>query len=217
MKKILTVLAAAAIIIASCSKPAVDEKAAKQQQLQEYKQQVIRPATENRNTRKRIKCKPDEEDVVNVEVKELETKPFEHFIEVTGEAEADLNVNVSPESIGVIDSILVKEGEQVRKGQILGKLNTSALNRSMEEIQIQLDLAKTNFQRQKNLWDQNIGSEMQFLQAKTNMESLEKRLEGVKAQIEMSEIESPVDGVVDVIYQKKGEIGSPQVSFCQRW
>ncbi len=214
MKKILIALSAAAFLLTSCSKPATDDRAAKQQQLQEYKQEVYNLQQKIESLEEELNANSDEE-VVNVEVKELESKPFEHFIEVTGEAEADLNVNVSPESIGVIDSILVKEGEQVRKGQILGKLNTSALNRSMEDIQIQLDLAKTNFQRQKNLWDQNIGSEMQFLQAKTNKESLEKRLEGIKAQLEMSEIESPVNGVVDVIYQKKGEIGSPQAPFAK--
>ncbi len=101
------------------------------------------------------------------------------------------------------------------RGQVLGKLKTDALERSLEELKIQLDLAETNFQRQKNLWDQNIGSEMQFLQTKTNKESLEKRIDGIQAQLEMAEIKSPVNGVVDVVYQEKGEIGGPQAPFAK--
>ncbi len=213
MKRILIGITAA-VIVASCSKPAENDEAAMRQQLQEYKQQQYELDQKIEALEKQLSDSTEEE-TVQVEVKQLEARPFEHFIEVTGEVEADQNVNVSPESVGVIESILVKEGQRVSKGQLLAKLNTTTLERSMEDIQIQLDLANTNFQRQKNLWDQNIGSEMQFLQAKTNKESLEKRLEGLKAQLEMSEIESPVDGVVDVIYQKKGEIAGPQQPFAK--
>lgn len=215
MKKILVLLSVVAtIILAACNKPATDDVASKRQQLKEYKQQMHILEQQIDSLEEDLALVEDVE-VVNVEVKELNSRPFEHFVEVTGGVEADLNVNVSPESVGVIDSILVSEGEWVSKGKILGKLNTSTLERSLEEVQIQLDLAKTNFERQKNLWDQNIGSEMQFLQSKTNMESMEKRLEGIQAQMRMSQIKSPVDGVVDVIYQKKGEIGSPQVPFAK--
>lgn len=76
-------------------------------------------------------------------------------------------------------------------------------------------MTSTNFKRQQNLWDQNIGSEMQFLEAKTNMESLEKKVESLTAQIRMSEIRSPVSGVVDILYQKEGEMGSPQIPFAK--
>ena len=213
MKKILIALAAAVMVV-SCSKPAADDEAAKRQQLKEYKQQLHDLEQQIESLEQELEA-TEETEVVNVKVNELESRLFEHFIEVTGEVEADLNINVSPESAGVIQSILVSEGEWVSKGDVLAQLNTEALERSMEEIQIQYDLAKTNYQRQKNLWDQNIGSEMQYLQAKTNMESLEKRLEGIRAQIDMAVIKAPVSGVVDVIYQKKGEIGSPQLPFAK--
>lgn len=213
MKKILIVLSAT-IIAVSCSQPPADDLASKRQQLQQYKQQ-LHDLEQQIETLEEELAGTEEDEVVAVKVNELETRTFEHYIEVTGEVEADLNINVSPESAGIIESILVSEGEQVSKGQVLAKLNTSALERTLEETQIQYDMAKTNYQRQKNLWDQNIGSEMQYLQAKTNMESLEKRIEGIKAQMAMAEVESPVSGVVDVIYQKKGEIGSPQVPFAK--
>ncbi|MBT6005670.1 MAG: efflux RND transporter periplasmic adaptor subunit, partial [Prolixibacteraceae bacterium] len=160
-------------------------------------------------------AKTVEDEVVKVKVAELNNQLFEHFIEVTGKVEADLDVDISPESSGIIESILVKEGERVSKGQVLAKLKIDALQRSLDEMEIQLDLANTNFERQKNLWEQNIGSEMQFLQAKTNKESLQKRIEGLEAQMEMAEIKSPVTGVLDIIYQKKGQIGSPQFPFAK--
>jgi membrane fusion protein, multidrug efflux system len=213
MKRITTFLAIA-IFLASCSSKQVSDEESKRSELQKYKQQLTEleakiSALEN----DLAGSKRDER--VKISVTELEKQRFEHFIEVTGKVEADLDVDVSPESAGVIETVLVTEGQQVSKGQVLGRLNTDALERNLDEMKIQLELAETNFQRQKNLWDQNIGSEMQFLQAKTNKESMEKRIEGLKAQIKMSEIKSPVDGVVDIVYQKNGEIGSPQIPFAK--
>lgn len=213
MKRIATIITAA-FFFAACSSTTVSDEQSKRKELQEYKKQLTElqakiAVLENELTT----TAPDER--VKISVTALENQRFEHFIEVTGKVEADLDVNVSPESVGVIENVMVAEGDQVKKGQVLGKLNTDALARSMDEMKIQLELAETNFQRQKNLWDQNIGSEMQFLQAKTNKESLVKRIAGLKAQIKMSEITSPVDGVVDIVYQKEGEIGSPQVPFAK--
>lgn len=213
MKKFL-ILVTTVIVAAACSKPVADTQEAKRQQLNEYKQQLHDLEQQIEVLEKELAA-TEEEEVVNVKVAELSIQQFEHFIEVTGEVEADLNVNVSPETAGVIEEIKVKEGDRVSKGDVLAELRTETLERTLEETQIQYDLAKTNYQRQKNLWDQNIGSEMQYLQAKTNMESLEKRLESVQSQIDMAFIESPISGVVDVIYQKKGEIGSPQVPFAK--
>lgn len=213
MKKILIVIAAAIIFVA-CSAPTANDEVAKRQQLQEYKQQLheLKQKIEMLETELSSKEKLD---VVNVKVTELKETTFEHFIEVNGKVEAEMNVDVSPESAGVINEVYVTEGQVVSIGFVMAKLSTEMLDRTVEELTIQLELATTNYNRQKNLWDQNIGSEMQFLQAKNNMESLEKRIESVKSQIEMAEIKSPVNGVVDVVYQKKGHIGSPQVPFAK--
>lgn len=213
MKKII-IIAIAALFMAACSNTNVSDEASKRKELQQYKQELSQLEQKIEALEKELEGTKTEE-AVRISVAELDSQRFEHFIEVTGEVEADLNVNVSPESAGVIESVNVKEGERVSKGQILGKLKTDALDRTLEELRIQLDLAETNFQRQKNLWDQNIGSEMQFLQAKTNKESLEKRIDGIQAQLEMAEIKSPIDGVIDDVYQEKGEIGGPQVPFAK--
>jgi membrane fusion protein, multidrug efflux system len=213
MKRITTFIAAA-IFLASCSSTTISDEETKRSELQKHKQQLTELQAKIATLENELDDTKSEERV-KISVTELDKQRFEHFVEVTGKVEADLDVNVSPESAGVIETVLVTEGQQVIKGQVLGRLNTNALERSMEEMKIQLELAETNFQRQKNLWDQNIGSEMQFLQAKTNMESMEKRIDGLNAQIKMSEIKSPIDGVIDIVFQKKGEMGSPQIPFAK--
>lgn len=209
------ILLIAVLFLASCaSKPAEDDGQTKLQQLQTYKQELSKLKHKISTLEAELSIK-EEKEIINVNVSELKNEVFEHFFEVTGNVEAELDINVSPESAGIIEEVLVNEGMKVTKGQVLGKLNTNALQRSLDELQIQQELANTTFERQKNLWNQNIGSEIEFLQAKTNKESLEKRVEGMNAQIEMAIINSPIDGVIDIVFQKKGQIGSPQVPFAK--
>ena len=215
MKNILMVIAAA-IIVVSCSAPAAspENETVKREQLQLYKQELhaLKQKIEDLETEL---SSGEKDEVVKVNVTVLNAELFEHFIEVTGKVEAEQDVDVSPETAGVIMEVYVKEGDKVSKGKILAKLNTDILERSMDELEVQLDLANINFQRQDNLWKQNIGSEMQYLQAKNSKEGLEKRIESLKAQMAMAKIKSPLSGVVDVVYQKKGHIGSPQVPFAK--
>lgn len=200
--------------MASCSGTPDNSVEAKRKQLTAYKQELQAIQTKIA----RLEAELDSARKIEyVSVKTLDVVPrrFEHFFEVTGNVEADEEVNVSPESAGKIMDILVREGRQVKKGTVLATLNTDMLDQSIEETRISLELARTTFERQKNLWDQKIGSELQFLQAKSGKESLERRLESLQAQKEMTVIKSPVDGVVDVIFQKRGEIGSPQLPFAK--
>jgi len=213
MKRLVLVVAAA-VLLAACNNTKLSDEESKRRELQKYKQELNDLETKiNALENELAGTRTDES--VRVSVTELNSQRFEHFIEVTGKVEADLDVNVSPESAGIIRDVLVTEGQQVSKGQVLGRLSTDALERAMDELSVQLQLAETNFNRLKNLWDQNIGSEMQFLQARTEKETLEKRIESLKAQMAMSEIKSPVEGVVDIVFQKKGEMGSPQVPFAK--
>ncbi len=213
MKKIIFSLITVAVL-AACSSTSVDDAEAKRTLLQKYKQQQHELTQKIADLEKEL-AGTEEKEIIKVKVEEINPQTFEHFIEVTGKVEAINDVDVSPESAGIIEDVFVKEGQKINKGEIMATLRSEALQRSLDQLKIQYDLAVTNYKRQKNLWDQNIGSEMQFLQAKTNMESLEKQMEGLKAQLEMSDIKSPVTGVVDVIYQKKGEIGSPQIPFAK--
>lgn len=213
MKRTMMILTVAIFAVA-CSKQTGSDEQAKKEQLQVYKQQLhdIKQQIEVLEAELKLTKK---EEAVNVKVMEIKESTFEHFIDVTAKVEAEYNIDVSPETSGVLTDIFVTEGQNVSKDFVMAKLSTEILERSIEELKIQLELATTNFNRQKNLWDQKIGSEMQFLQAKNNKESLEKRIEGLKAQISMSEIKAPISGIVDVVYQKKGNIGSPQIPFAK--
>ena len=213
MKKILIGILSV-IILASCGSTGVESEDGKRQLLQQYKQEQHELEQKINDLEKELAIN-DKEEVVKVRVDSLRKQKFEHFIEVTGQVEAEQDVNVSPESVGVIKEILVKEGQKVSKGQILARLNTEMPESQLQEVEVQLNLANTNYERQKNLWDQNIGSEMQYLQAKNNKESLEKRIESLKTQIKMAEVKSPINGVVDIVYQEKGHIGSPQTPLAK--
>lgn len=151
-----------------------------------------------------------------VETKLIQPEKFEHFFEVSGTVTTDDNVTLSAESAGQIKSILVKEGQKVNAGQVLVKLNTATIESSIEEVKIALELATTVYERQKKLWEQKIGSEIQFLQAKNNKESLDQKLKTLQTQLALSIVKAPGEGVVDEIYRKEGEMvmpGTPMVQF----
>lgn len=216
-RKMIPQLAAllAVVVLASCSAGnAENDTQAKQAQLVEYKQQLHELELKIAELEKELKDSLEVEKI-QVVLSELQPQTFEHFIEVSGSVEADQEVNVSPEGSGQILEIKVREGDRVSKGTVLATLNSEPIERTIDEVEINLELARTTFERQKNLWDQNIGSELQYLQAKSTKDALEKQLQGLKAQKSMSTITAPVDGVIDVIYQKQGQIASPQVPFAK--
>jgi RND family efflux transporter MFP subunit len=147
-------------------------------------------------------------DFIPVEVKEMVPEEFNHFIIAYGEVEAVDYALVSPEMPGQIKKIHVNEGQRVSNGQLLITLNTESLESQINQIETNLELATETFEKQKRLWEQNIGSEMQYLQAKANKESLEAQLKATKAQLRMSQIRAPFTGYVDKIYQKAGELAT---------
>lgn len=150
----------------------------------------------------------------NVSIDTIAARPFEHYIQVQGTVESEDNITVSAESAGVIRRILVKEGQRVSKGQVLAEIDNQVLKSSLAELETGLNLANTTYERQKNLWDQNIGTEFQYLQAKNNKERLEQQLNTLKEQIEMTRIKSPINGTVDAVIAKIGENTGPgQPSF----
>ena len=138
-----------------------------------------------------------------------EKKMFQHFIEVQGSVESDQSVELYPESSGNITKIFVREGQSISKGHPMVQIDNSILESSKVELQTQLDLATTTFERQKRLWDQNIGSEIQYLQAKAKKEGLENSLESLKSQAKKLKITAPFSGTVDEIFVKTGGLANP--------
>jgi len=139
----------------------------------------------------------------------VKTQPFDHYVKTQGLVEAEDNIMVSAKGMGVITQVFVKEGEAVTKGQTLAQIDNSLIARNVEGMKAQLELAVSVYERQKNLWDKKIGTEVQFLQAKTNKESLEKQLAAVQEQLDQTRIKSPINGVIDQVNVKVGENISP--------
>ncbi|MBT0810849.1 efflux RND transporter periplasmic adaptor subunit [Litoribacter ruber] len=141
---------------------------------------------------------------------------FQHFVEVTGSVMSKKNVNISAEVSGRIQEIPAIEGMRVRKGQVIARIDDESAKRNVAEIETQLELARTVYERQKRLWDQEIGTEMQYLEAKNRKESLEKNLESIRLQEDRATIVAPFDGTVEQVMVRMGELvqpGSPIVNF----
>ncbi|MHC1706529.1 MAG: efflux RND transporter periplasmic adaptor subunit [Bacteroidales bacterium] len=147
--------------------------------------------------------------IKNVAVTTIALQPFNHYIEIQGKVDGDDNVAVSPKTIGIVTNIRVIEGDQVRKGQVLAELDGEVMKRSMTQLTEQLNFATTIFNKQKNLWDQKIGSEIQFLTAKNNKENLENQLKTMQEQLEMTRIIAPINGTVEEIPIKVGQSLAP--------
>lgn len=151
----------------------------------------------------------DSAKVVQVGALTIEPGTFTSYIEVQGTLDADENVMAYAEAPGVINSISVRPGQQVSKGQVLVHLDTKALQQQIASAEAQVELANSLFQRQKNLWDQKIGTEVQFIQARTNRDIATKQLAGLRAQASMYSIKSPISGVVDQMDLKVGQAIQP--------
>jgi len=131
---------------------------------------------------------------------------FRHYFEVYGNVQSDKSAIIYAENSGVVQSINVNEGQSVKKGQVLVTQDVEMIARNMTEIRTQLDLAEILYEKQKRLWDQNIGSEVQFLEAENRKESLENSMATLKEQRQKSSVTAPFDGVVDKIFPKVGEL-----------
>jgi RND family efflux transporter MFP subunit len=148
-----------------------------------------------------------------VTVLEVSPETFIHSFEALGKVEADRSVNLLPEMGGQIKRVLVSEGERVAAGQTLIELDNSVMRSSLDEVKKSLSLATTLFEKQERLWKQGIGSEVQYLQAKTNKESLEQRIQTVQNQLAMTRVKAPFAGTVDEMNAKEGEFAAPGMAL----
>ncbi len=142
---------------------------------------------------------------MHVDIQSLSPAMFRHFIKVQGTVESDNNILIPARSPGTVKKIYVTRGMSVNKGKILAELDGAILENTLAELEVNLEMANTMFERQKRLWDKKIGSEMQYLQARTAKESLEKRLAATQEQYRMTKIIAPISGTIDQILIKEGE------------
>ena len=159
--------------------------------------------------------KADEARIKDVAVSPVTATTFRHFVELQGTIDAKNNVQVSPKSGGVVTAVYVKEGDNVRAGQAIAKIDDQILRESLGEIKTQLSLATTVYQKQAALWNQQIGTEIQYLQAKNNKEALERRLATLNTQLGQSTVTAPISGVVDQVTVKIGQSAAPGIGLVR--
>lgn len=131
---------------------------------------------------------------------------FDHVLEIQGNVTTKNLLVITPEFSGILTSVYVKEGQKVSKGQVLGKIDDGGLSQQLSQVQIQADLAKTTFERQKRLWDQNIGSEIQYLQAKSSYEAQSQSVAQLQQQVGKTVIRAPFSGTIDDVITEQGSV-----------
>jgi RND family efflux transporter MFP subunit len=141
---------------------------------------------------------------------------FNHYLDIQGSVDTKENILIQPEFSGTLTSLTVKSGQRVAKGQILGRVDDAGMSQQLASAENQYSLAKTTFDRQKNLWDKKIGSEIQFLQAQTQMISAQKAVAQIKAQLSKTVIRAPFSGTIDEVFAERGQVVAPNPQGLMR-
>ena len=203
-----TMLLLAVAIISACggekNDPAAelaalkDQKTQIEQRIAELEKSVEKPAARIRT----------------VGLDEVKTSSFRHFIDLQGKVDADESVMATAKMPGALKKVYVKNGDNVRKGQLLAEIDDNILLKSLAELDGQLVTATDIYNRQKGLWDQKIGTEVAFIQAKNGKESIERSIATLKEQWGMTKIYAPTNGTVDLVLLKQGQAIAPGIPLC---
>jgi membrane fusion protein, multidrug efflux system len=219
MKRILqyTFIAGFVLVLASCGAGAKEKKGS----LGEKKASLEKLKTEQVTLSTKIKALEDEISKLDtsagksdkaklIAITPVLTEDFSHYIDLQGRIDADNISYIAPPNGqgGLVTDLYIKEGQFVKKGQLVLKMDDKVLRQQVKISETQLALAKDLYQRQKNLWDQNIGSEVQLISAKTNVEALERQIATAYEQIKLYTVYSPASGIADVVAVKVGEFFS---------
>jgi RND family efflux transporter MFP subunit len=204
------------VLASSCGQK--DELTAKKEELAKMKQEAAALRSSIETLEKEIGLLDPEFGISNRKTVLISTiKPekthFEHFVEVTGSVLSKKDVNISGEVSGRIQEVNAVEGMRVSKGQILARIDAESIQRNIEEVEKQMELATILFEKQERLWNQQIGTEIQYLEAKNRKESLEKNLESLKTQKSKTLVKAPFSGTVENVLVRTGELVQPGVAL----
>ena len=139
----------------------------------------------------------------------VQPQMFNHYLDLQGGVSTKQNVLVYPEMAGTLVKVYVREGQRVKKGQLLGLIDDGGTSSNLAQMKAQAELAKTTYERQQRLWEQNIGSEIQYLQAKTNFEAQEQAVKQMESLLGKYRLVAPFSGVVDDVLKDQGTVVSP--------
>jgi RND family efflux transporter MFP subunit len=157
----------------------------------------------------RLKAISNESKDPIVYVKKLEQSTFKHYVELQGDVKSNKIVSIFPEFSGIVKEIKVKSGDNVIKGQKLAIIDDGGLKQQLAQLKITFELVKTTYERQKRLWEQKIGSEIQYLETKSIYEAQKQSIDQINKQLEKTVIKAPFDGVIDNVIVKEGEVIYP--------
>ncbi|WP_224999233.1 efflux RND transporter periplasmic adaptor subunit [Cesiribacter sp. SM1] len=210
--KIFVLLAGLAVFATACNSG--DEISEKKAALQEKKNELQALKSEIESLENEIAAADPSFGKEVRETQLVTTLPvkqetFEHYVEVSGDVQSEKNITISAESMGTVEQVAVSEGQQVNRGQLLVSVNADVLRNNISEVKTQLELATAVYERQKNLWDQKIGTEVQFLQTKSNKEALENRLSMMQSQLAQAQARAPFAGTIEEVMVRVGEAASP--------
>lgn len=205
MNRIAAVLTLATLV-AACGK-----QETKEETLKRLKAEQVAITAQIKDLEKELsgKAAPAAAKSRQVSVSELAASPFQYVVNTQAGVEAEENIVVSSKSAGMVAAVYVKEGDAIKAGQVIAQIDNSITRKAIEELEGGLELARTVYDRQKQLWDQKIGTEIQFLTAKNNKEGLERKLATLKEQDDLSRIRSAINGTIDDIMVKVGENTAP--------
>ena len=223
MKQAITLLPLFLLILAGCGEnpqASVDELIANGniEEIKERKKALTEQERDLRISLRKIdsvlQSQERSSNVPLVTTLEITPSSFEHYLDLQGNVETKQNILLFPEMAGTLMRVYVKDGDPVRKGQVLAKIDDGGLASRLEQLRTQAALAETTYQRQKRLWEQNIGSEIQYLQAKTNYEGAVNAVSQAEAQLGKSTITAPFSGIVDEVMQEEGSTVNPAAGMA---
>lgn len=208
----LSFIAFAAILLSACGGAQPKDKSAQLAALKEQKSQLEAQIAQ---LEKEVGAQAGAAQRLHtVALTELQPQVFRHYVDLQGRVDAEDNVPVTSKMPGVLSKVLVKNGDFVKKGQLLARIDDDVMLKGLAELELQLKTAEDIYNRQKGLWDQKIGTEVQFIQAKANKEALEQRIITTKEQMQQSYVYAPISGTVDMVMLKAGQAISPGMPLC---
>ncbi|MCF8275062.1 MAG: efflux RND transporter periplasmic adaptor subunit [Flavobacteriaceae bacterium] len=215
MKKIINglVLILFVGVIASCGGDALQKKKDKLEKLKTKQAEII---SEIKTMEEEILALGDTSSNKNermkyVVVTQIQRTNFNHYIDVQGRVDGDQNTTISARAMGPVVKVYVKSGASVKKDQILAELDAEIVRRQIDDLKVSLNFATDVFNKQKALWEKQVGTEIQYLSAKNNMESLQQKLATLNENLDMYKIKSPINGTVDEVFVKIGQNIAPGV------
>lgn len=208
----LTSVAFMFVLLASCGGGGSQDPAA---QLAALKDQKAKLDVQIADLEKQVNTSnPATKKIRTVGLTEIKLAPFRHYIDLQGKVDADESVMATAKMPGSLKRVLVKNGDNVRKGQLLAEIDDAVMVKTLAELEGQLATATDIYNRQKGLWDQKIGTEVALIQAKSGKESIERSISTIKEQWSMTKIYAPQSGTVDLVLLKQGEAIAPGMPLC---